>query len=431
MKLKQTIFMLVLSLVGFVLSAQDRVAIIGATAHIGDGSVVESSIILLAKGKIERVIDLNANPAPTVSTDGYEVIEAEGKHVYPGFIAVNSRLGLVEVEAVRSTRDYMEVGLFNPNVRSLIAYNTDSKVIPTIRTNGVLIAQVAPLGTLVAGTSSIFALDGWNWEDAVYKKDDAVFVHFPSTHNRSGWWGDPGPVRPNKQYERMVDTLNTFFDDAKAYLHQKGETNLEKDLRYEAMRGVFEGTQGLFIHADYGYQIQTILELKEKHSIPRVVIVGGYEAYKFASLLKKNKVSVVYRSVHSLPSSDDDDYDLPFKTPSLLEEAGVDYCISFMTGGSAFGLRNLPFYAGYASAFGLDKEKAVSAISLRVARILGIEDKVGSLEMGKDATLFISKGDALDMRTSVIEKAWIRGNHVDLDNHQKELYRKYKEKYAQ
>lgn len=402
---------------------QQAIVLLNGTAHTGNGKVIEKSAIGFENGKIFFV----AEAKDYLKQSNHEVIDVNGKHIYPGFIAPATTLGLVEIDAVRATRDFQDVGSINPHIRSEIAYNTDSKIIPTVRSNGVLLAQVAPRGGLISGTSSVFALDGWNWEDAVYKTDDAIHLNWTQRYKAGGWWGEPEPMKKNEDYEKNFSTLKKFFSDAKAY-SQNGQS--ETDIRMEAMKGIFTGEKRLFIYANLAKDIVDAVTFAREFSVPNIIIAGAKDAALVVDILKKNNVSVVLDRVHDLPSTPDTDIDLPYRTPKLLQDAGILFCLSYMGGMETPGQRNLPFTAGTAAAYGLSKEQALMAITLNTARILGIEKTAGSLETGKDATLFVSSGDALDMRGNNVELAFIKGKNIDLDNHQKQLYKKFSEKYS-
>jgi len=402
---------------------QNPIVLLNGTAHIGNGTVIQKSAIGFDKGEITFVTDAKDYVKQTED----EIIDISGKQVYPGFIAPSTTLGLVEIEAARATRDFEDVGYINPHVRSEISYNTESKIIPTVRTNGVLLAQVCPRGGLISGTSSVFALDGWNWEDAVYKTDDAIHVNWPQRYQGGGWWAEPEPIKKNENYDKNLSALQKFFADAKAY-SEKGQA--ETDLRMEAMKGVFSGEKRLFINVDLAKDMMEAVSMAKQFAIPHLVIVGAKEAWLVTDVLKNNNVAVVLNRVHDLPSSPDMDIDLPFKTPKLLQDAGILYCLSYRGDMETAGLRNLPFTAGTAVAYGLKKEQALTAITLSAAKIMGMDETTGSLEGGKDATLFVSSGDALDMRTNKVELAFIKGRKIDLDNRQKQLYYKYREKYS-
>lgn len=392
------------------------VTIVGATAHIGNGKVIDNSIIIFEKGKITLVADATVSKV----THKGRVIQAAGKHVYPGFIAPNSTLGLVEIDAVRASNDMRETGSYNPHIRSIIAYNTESKVTETMRPNGVLQAQIVPRGGVISGTSSIVQLDAWNYEDALIKENDGLHINWPRTFS---WSWSERKMTANKKYSEQLKKLTDFFIDAKYYDSTKGA-----NLKLESMQDVLERKRRVFIHLNDEKQIIDAVNFAKSHHI-KIVLVGAHDAYKTTELLKLNNIPVLLQRVHSTPDSQDDDYDLPYKLAYLLDKEGL--LVGLETSGDMerMNSRNLPFYAGTCVAFGLDKEKAVQLISLNTAKILGIDSFTGSLEAGKDATLFISEGDALDMRTNKLTEAFIQGRKVSLESHQTHLYKKFSKKY--
>ncbi|MCX7547152.1 amidohydrolase family protein [Xanthomarina sp. F1114] len=401
------------------------ICIIGATAHIGNGQVINNSIIVLKDGKIELVANATTSK---IDMSNMEVINADGQHVYPGFIVPNSTLGLGEIDSVRATQDNDEVGSMNPHIRSLIAYNTESKVVESMRPNGVLIGQITPQGGRIAGTSSIVQFDAWNWEDAALKTDDGVHINWPNPYTKGKWWlGEPSTLKPNKDYITQIEELTDYLEQGKAYL--KGEKQT-KHLPFEALQGIIMGSKKLYIHVDNAKGITDAVEFTKKNNIKDMVIVGGYEAYKVTGILKQNNIPVILKRVHSRPTSDDQDYDLPYKMAKTLVDNGILVALQ-VNGGQMerMNSRNLPFYAGTCAAYGLDKEEALKLITSNTAKILGIDDICGTLETGKDATLFISEGDALDMRTNKLSKAFIQGRDISLETHQTELYERYSEKY--
>ncbi|AFD08436.1 amidohydrolase family protein [Solitalea canadensis] len=396
------------------------VAIMGAIAHIGNGTVINNSLIVFDKGKLTIVAD-----ATTVKFDltNATVINAGGKHVYPGIIAPNTTLGLVEVEAVRSTNDDAEVGNINPNVRSLVSYNTDSDVPATVRSNGVLLAQVVPQGGLISGTSSVVQLDAWNWEDAAYAADNVVHLNWPSMTNFNSPFAPPAEQQ-KEQREKNLQLLNSYFKQAKAYAEVASYS--VKNPKFESMRGLFTGSKRLFISANSAKEIIAATNFAKSYGISPV-IVGASDAYLLLSFLKENDVQVLVQRVHSLPGREDNDVDQPYKLAKQLDEAGILYGLS-MDG--FWQQRNLPFMAGTTVAYGVDREKALSSVTLNTARILGIDKSTGSLEVGKDANLLITSGDLLDMKESVTDEAYIQGRKINLTNKQKQLMQKFADKYS-
>lgn len=397
------------------------IAITGATIHVGNGSVIENGTIVFSNGKILSVLANGQAP----QNDAL-VIKANGKHVYPGFIAPTTNLGLTEFEAVKATLDFSEIGTFNPHIRSLIAYNTDSKVPPTLRSNGILMAQITPEGGTISGSSSVVQLDAWNWEDASIKTDDAMHVNWPVTPRSRGFGNRPviSPEVLAERKQRAIDELDQFFAEAQGYAALAKPAVI--NTRFAAMKHLFDGTQQLFITADAQKDIVAAVNFAKKFRI-KPVIVGGDEAYLVTDFLKENNIPVVVKQPHALPNSTDDDVNMPYKNASVLANAGITVVISIE---GYWQQRNLPFMAGTVAAWGLDKEKALTAITLNTAKVLGIDKTAGSLETGKDATLFISTGDALDMKTNHVEKAFIQGRDINLDNLHKQLDKKFSEKYG-
>lgn len=397
----------------------------GGTLHVGNGTALDDGAVGFRNGLIDYV---GHSYGVTAAYD--TVINTTDQHLYPGLILPDNSIGLHEVDLVRATEDADETGRLEPEVRALSAFNTDSRIIPTLRSNGVLIAQTTPRGEVIAGTSSIVQLDAWDNEAAAIKADDGVHMMWPRAYDREGWWAEPGDVNKAKGDERTkkLDELDQFFRKAKAYAQVP--EHAATDLRMEAMRGLFDGTKTLYVNADLAKEIQEAVLFAYGLGVKRTVIVGGYDAWRVSDLLVDKKVDVILRRLHSLPLRDDDDVDLPFRLPVLLKAKGVRFCLSYSGDMERMGSRNLAFLAGTASTFGLAKEDALQAITLDAARVLGIDQKYGSLAVGKSATLFVSAGDALDMRTNNVLHAFIDGRHLDLDDHQKKLYRQYKGRYA-
>ncbi|MGB1480396.1 MAG: amidohydrolase family protein [Flavobacteriales bacterium] len=399
------------------------VLILGATAHLGTGDVLEDCAVGFRDGKIDYV-----GRSFQVNRQKYDdLVDATGQHLYPGFIVTNTTLGLQEIGAVRATQDQYEVGTFRPNVRSVIAFNTDSEIPPTVRTNGVLMGQITPRGGVVSGSSGVVHFDGWNWEDAAIAMVDGIHLNWPSTHHRHNKDGKID-IQRRKTYDQQKHEIERFFGEAQAYA--EAARGAVTDLRFEGMRGLFDGSLCLYVHTDDARAITEAVHFKRDVGIERMAVVGGYDAYLVADLLRENNVAVMLQSVHSLPRFADDDVDLPFKLPKLLMDEGLTVALQVDKRMTEMNSRNLPFYAGTARAYGLTEEQAIQALTRNPARILGIDDQVGTLERGKTATLFLSEGDALDMRTNSLTYAWIEGRQIDLDNRQRQLYRKFQTKYG-
>ncbi len=394
------------------------ISVTGATVHIGDGSVIENCTLVFENGKITAL-------GAGVSPQG-KVISARGKHIYPGFIAPGKSLGLIEINAVRASDDQDEIGSLIPHVRSLIAYNAESKVVESMRPNGVLLGQITPQGGRISGTSSIVQFDAWNWEDAAVKVDDGIHLNWPNTFRRGRWWlGEDRGYQPNKEYQEQVEEVLSFLRNAGVY--GKGKP-ASVNPAFEASQGLFDGSKRLYVYAQDEKQIVDAITSLKEAGVAKIVLVGGYHAYRVTDFLKKNDIPVLVNFTHSLPEFDDDDYDLTYKLPKMLVDAGLLVALQNAEA-SNFQTRNLAFYAGQVVGQGLEKEAALQLISGNTAKILGIDDHYGTLAQGKSATFFVSEGDALDMRGNRLTHAFIDGREISLETHQTELWKRYMGKY--
>ncbi len=396
------------------------IAIINGTVHVGHGEVIENAYIFIEDGKVKAVGD---GSVIRIDASAYEVIDAEGGHIYPGLIQLNTTLGLEDISAVRASRDDREVGALTPNVRSLIAYNTDSWHIPAQRHLGVLLAQPTPRGGYLPGTSSVVQLDAWNWEDAAYTLDNGLHLSWPSPTYGARWWLGETERRENRDYGEQVAMIDQIFKDAQAYAAFEGDQ--ASNLKLEAILPVFSGEKILFIQAARRQQIIEAVQWAQKMEIPKVVIVEPRDAGLCIDFLAENDIPVILPQVHALPNRADASLDERFDLPLRLHEAGITVALSYDDLQEA---RNLPFFAGTAVAGGLDYEVALSMITANPAKILGISDRTGTLEVGKDANLIISSGDLLDMRTNDVRVALIQGRKLDLSGPQQKLYEKYQNK---
>ena len=399
------------------------VVLTNAVIHVGNGQRIDGGTVVFDKGSITAVGSDVSIPADA------EVINCSGKHVYPGFIAPETTIGLTEIDAVRSTRDATEVGHFNPNARAETAYDPDSEIIPTIRSNGILIANVTPTGGVISGMSSLMRLDGWTREDIAIQSRSGMVMNWVNMHPVNAWWMEKSEEEQREEIEKRIAEVQEFFREAFAYYRaaEAGLDTTKKDIRYEAMRSVFNGTIPLLVNASSQRQIEAALDLSKQYEL-RMIITGGAEAVRIIDRLKSEGVPVILHNVHSLPRREEDPYDQAYSLPARLAESGALFCLS---GDGSWRQRDLPFQAGTARAFGLSEEDAVKALTLSPARIFGIEERYGSLEVGKSATFFVSEGDALDVRTNKVVQAWIDGRVVDLDNRHKRLSEKYRERYKQ
>ncbi len=400
---------------------KETIVLTNATIHVGNGQVIENGSVVITNGKITEV--------GTAVTASGKMIDCKGKHIYPGLILTSTQMGLVEVESVRATNDAGELGEINPSIRSIVAYNTDSKITNTLRPNGILLANVIPDGGLISGSSTVVQLDAWNWEDAAYKMDNGIHFNMPSLlarpRGRGGFGGGGQQSDPVKTGLEQIEKVKAFFREAKGYLAEAGHDNT--NLKYEAAKGLFSKKQKLFIHCNIVKEMLLAVDFVKEFGFD-VVLVGAMDSWQIADILKQNNMAVILNQMHSLPAMVDDDVDQPYKTPALLQKAGVLFSINYADDNTRN--RNMPFNAGTAVAYGLSKEEALAAITLNAAKILGIDDKTGSVEKGKDANIVVSEGDILDMKSNSITYAFIQGRQLNLDNKQKQLFEKYKYKYG-
>lgn len=435
------------------------VAIVNARVHPVSGPVIERGYVafengvITALGSMDGLDALAAGARQRIDGPGVMTIDAAGKRVYPGLFVPYTQLGLVEIAAVRATLDYGEVGFASPEVRAVVSVNPDSALIPVARSNGVLLAGVFPLsnpsglinyfagpGGLVPGRPGVIRLDGWTWEDMTVLDDAGLVMNWPQARPIEAWWMDKSVEEQQKEIDERVRLLDEFFTQARAYHEVRKNPDdaakLPTDLRFEGMRGVLgvggEGSDGVsrrpvFVLANDVDQITQAVLFCVRHNV-RCVLVGGHDAPLCADLLKRHGVGVIVPGTIRFPKRDDSPYDEAYTLPARLEAAGIEWCLA--SGEEAAHERNLPYAAALAVAYGLDPDAAVRSITLSPARMLGVADRYGSLEVGKSATLIVTTGDVLEIVTNTTE-AFIDGRAIDLRNKQTELERKYREKYRQ
>lgn len=393
----------------------------GGTIHTISGDVVVGGDLLFDGGKIKQIGKDIEVPEKS------EVVDATGKHIYPGMIDSLSSIGLVEVESIRASVDTTEVGNLNPNVRAVVAFNPDSETIPVARANGVLSAVTVPSGGLVSGRAAMMMLDGWTWEDMTFKPDVGMIVNWPRFGAVRMGRGATGEGESSEGGDRLAP-LHNLIRESKAYGQLLDAETVEAvDLRLEAMQPVIRGEMPMLVIANTVKQIQTAVAFSNQYQL-KMVLVGGADAHLCAPLLKESNIPVVIASVYRLPSRRDAPYDAIYALPAQLEAAGVRYCIGTDGRFGASMVRNLPYHAATSVAFGLSESQALRAVTLSAAEIFGVADSLGSLDAGKDATLFIADGNILEIPTQVTH-AWIQGRKVDLTSKHTQLYDKYKVRY--
>jgi imidazolonepropionase-like amidohydrolase len=400
------------------------IALVGGTVHTVSGAVLPGATLLFDEGRISAIGVNLSLPADA------EVVDVTGKEVYPGMISAFSNIGLLEVSAVRASRDLWEVGDIKPNVRVASAINPDSELLPVARTNGVTTAHVVPQGGLIAGTSAVVHLDGWTTEDMMVETPAGIYVNWPSMDIDNWPEAEKKVEEQKKERDRRIQVLRDAFAQARAYTNARqagSEAGHDSDLRWEAMIPVVEGRIPVFLFAYELRQIEAAVDWAEEEGIS-MVLVGGRDAWRVAALLAERDIAVIITNIFTLPARRWEAYDTSYTNALKLHQAGVRFCIANSKGASSE--RNLPYEAAMAAAFGLPREQALRAVTLYPAQILGVDDRLGSLEVGKEATLIVTDGDPLEITTQV-ERAFIRGRAVDLGSRHTQLYDKYRTKYKQ
>jgi len=396
------------------------IALVGATIHTVSGPTIENGALIFDNGIITQVASAKTIRIPTT----VRVIDVSGQHIYPGIIAAKTRLGLTEIAAVRAMQDTNEVGNITPEVRACVSVNPDSTLIPVARTNGILTALTLPTGGLVPGRASIIQTDGWTWEDMTIAPDAALVINWPSTYkSKNRWTGKPNDQNKNNS----IETLTNLFAAARAY-HASTET--KPDLALEALKPyITEGStqKPIIANANTVDQITSAVHFANENNL-RLIIMGARDALLCAQLLKEYKVPVILQSTHSFPNRADAPFDDAFTKPASLQAAGITWCLA--PSDIDANVRNLPYEAATAVAYGLDQKTAIRAITLAPAQILGLSNRLGSIQPQKEATFIVTDGPLLEIATNTTQ-AFINGRQIDLTNKQTKLRDKYLEKYRQ
>jgi hypothetical protein len=393
--------------------------LVGATVHTMTNGVIENGVVSITEGKIGIVAEKDIMSRVRLSADT-QIIDLTGKHLYPGMIDSVTTLGLQEISAVRAMNDYNEVGDMTPEVRAFVSVNPDSVVIPTAKSNGVLTFGVFPTGGTIPGRASILQADGWTTEDLALVRDAGLIINWPSMRATGR-----NKNQATQRRDQRLDNINQVFNNATSY----SKSHEEVDLKLEAIATTLPGDSQnpIFINANDYDQIISSINWATSRDL-RPIIVGGRDAYLCTDLLNSTNTPVIIGGTYNFPRRADSPYDQPYTLPSKLEDAGVLWSLS-MSGRHAHE-RNLPEAIGISVAHGLDHEAALRGITINAARILGMNDQLGSIESGKLATMFVSDDDILNV-TSIVTHAWIQGRQVDLTNKQTKLRDKYQEKYRQ
>ena len=403
------------------------VALRGATIHTVTKGVIQNGTIIFDAGKITAIGANIAIPA------GTKIVDVTGKHIYPGLIDAYSSVGISEIGAVDMSNDVNEVGDFNPNVHTDVAVNAESRHIGTSRSQGVLTTLTTPGGGLISGMSSAMALEGWSWEEMSLESAAALNVNWPDPNQRGGGrfgggggGGQGGGTRVT--YEERVQQLKNYFAEARAYRDAvAAKEQVRTDARYMAMIPALDRKIPVVVSANGTSQINDAITWAKQENL-KLIIRGGDDAIHVAARLRAENIPVILTSTMEAPNRDHEGYDAAYARAAQLHKAGVKFAIS--GGSGSLYTDRLPYEAGVAVAFGLPEEEAIKAVTINAAEFMGLSDRLGSLEVGKQATLLITTGTPIDTRSDILQ-AYIQGKELDMIDIQKHFFEKYMEKVRQ
>ena len=398
-------------------AAAETVALVGGTVHPVSGPVIPNGTVVIRDGKIDSV------GAGLAAPTGARVVSCAGKHVYPGFISANTVLGLTEISSVTGSNDDTEIGAINPNIRAEVQINPESELIPVARMGGITSALVMPRGGAIAGTPALVHLDGWTYKDMTVRAPVALYVQWPGMTATT--------EEQKKVRDRAVAEVRDAFEDARAYSRARaaeGRTGVprhDRDVKWDALDGALRGEIPVMFRAAGMNQLRAVLAFVDEMKLERVILLDGWDAWQIPDEIRKRNISVITSGSLSAPARRSEPYDTRYALPGRLYAAGIPFCIADGGGrGDAMNTRNLPQHAATAAAFGLPRDEAVKAVTLYPAQILGVADRLGSIEPGKIADLIVADGDPLEITTR-IEQVWIAGRAIPMESRQTRLFQKY------
>jgi imidazolonepropionase-like amidohydrolase len=400
----------------------ETIAFTGGTVHPVTGPAIEGGTVVVTDGKITAV---GAGISPPA---GATVVSCAGKHVYPGLISAYTILGLTEVSSVLGTNDQNETGNVNPNIRAEVQINPESDLIPVTRVNGITSALSVPRGGAISGTSALIHLDGWTQEDMTVAKPVGLHVNWPNLSINRAWWETRSEEDQKKARDEAVQAIRDAFEDARAYWKAReaegkaGVPRHDRDVKWDAMGRALRGEIPVMFHADALNQIHSVLRFADEQKLPKVVLVGAEDAWRVADELKARDIAVITGEALALPRRGYEPYDTDMSAAAKLQAAGVRFCIS--DGGGSTNARNLGHEAAMAAAYGLPRDEALKSITLYPAQILGVADRLGSIEPGKVADLIVTNGDPLEITTQV-EQVYINGKPTSMETRHTRLFKKY------
>lgn len=404
MILRVSLLLLFLTLIGW--GQPTRYILHNGTIHTAKQDAFRGYVVV-SNGQIEQVGQ--GEPPPG------DLVDLQGGHLYPGLVDVDSAIGLVEIESLRATRDHSEVGKLNPNLEARYAFRAESDLVSVARSQGILTTGVNPSGGIISGQGSVMRLWGWTWEDMTIIPAWAMSLDWPRV---SVSYSQKKKKKALKSIGKNLFFLSDAFDEAKSYQ----STELQ-DVKWQALQPYARGERPVLIRVESPAEVRSALSWTEKAGV-RPVLVAGRRIDEFAKELASRKIPVVYRSLFNQNPSRVENYTRHYRTPKILTDSGV--LVALSSSGLAFDARELRDLAGRARAFGLTDLEALQTITTNPARILGVDDRLGSIESGKEATLILCDGDILEV-APVVTRAWGRGKSLDLSDRQKQLYTKYRE----
>ena len=406
-------------------------AIVNARIVTVSGAVIENGTVVIQGGKIVAVgasVNIPANA---------EKIDGKGLSVYPGMIDAGTNLGLAEIgQGANATMDVAETGTQNANAKAILAINPHSSHVNVTRVNGITTVQTVPTGGLISGQSTVINLNGSTQSEMAVVPAEGLVINFPRISTFGGFSPGAGQQTVDfndavKRRDTQIDELKKTFKSAEnygrakdAYVKDKSLPYPTTDLRLEALVPYVRGQRPIIFTVERERDVRAVARFVSEMKV-KGVIVGGQEAWKAADDLKKNDIAVIYTNVYNLPVCDDDTYDYLFEAPAKLQQAGVRFAISTGDGGAE--VRDLPYHAGIAGAFGLSKEEALKSVTLYPAQILGVDDRLGSIEVGKVANVVVTDGDILEPRTNV-KYVFIGGRLLPLTSRHTELFDSFKDR---
>ncbi len=404
-------------------------AITNARIVTVSGATIENGTVVIQNGKIAAVGANVSVPA------GAETVDGKGLSVYPGMIDAGTNLGLTEISlSVPGSVDVAETGEMNANAKAILGINPHSTHINVTRVNGITTVLSLPVGGIISGQAAVINLNGSTQAEMTVVPTFGLVINFPRISTFGGFNPFVGAQTVDfsealKQRDKRTDDLRKLFRDAEnyakvqdAYARDKSLPYPAIDLKMDAMTAYVRGEKPIIFTAERERDIRNVISFAKEMKI-KAIILGGQEAWKAADELKQNNISVIYTNIYSLPVRDDDAYDYLFEAPAKMQQAGVKFAVS--SGNNGPEIRDLPYHAGLAAAYGLPKDEALKAVTLYPAQILGVSDRLGSIETGKIANIVVADGDILEPRTN-IKYLFIGGKMLPLTSRHTELFEQFK-----